>query len=155
MWTVAHQAPLSMGVSKARTLEWPVMPSSRGSSQPRDRTQVSRIVGGLFTSWATREAQEYWRGQPIPSPGDLPDPGIEPGSPALRVDSLPAELPGKPIYYYIGLHTFFPLWWAQLCSSLNIPWLFLSLGLEWKLTFSSPVATAEFSKSAGILSAAL
>ena len=33
---------------------------------------------------------------PFPSPGDLPDPGIEPGSPALQ-DSLPAELPGKPI----------------------------------------------------------
>ena len=44
----------------------------------------------------TREAQEYWSGQPIPSPGDLPDPGIEPGSPALQADSLPAEPPGKP-----------------------------------------------------------
>ena len=32
---------------------------------------------------------------PSPSPGDLPDPGIEPGSPALQVDSLPAKLPGK------------------------------------------------------------
>ena len=32
----------------------------------------------------------------MPSPGDLPDPGIEPGSPTLQVDSLPAELPGKP-----------------------------------------------------------
>ena len=39
--------------------------------------------------------QEYWSRQPIPSPGDLPDPGIEPGSPALQVDSLPDELPGK------------------------------------------------------------
>ena len=43
-----------------------------------------------------REAQEYWSGYPIPSPGDLPDPGIKPGSPALQSDSLPAELPGKP-----------------------------------------------------------
>ena len=34
--------------------------------------------------------------EPIPSPGDLPNPGIEPGSPALQADSLPAELPGKP-----------------------------------------------------------
>ena len=41
---------------------------------------VSHIVGRFFTSWATREAQEYWSGQPIPSPVDLPDPGIEPGS---------------------------------------------------------------------------
>ena len=39
---------------------------------------------------------EYWSGYPFPSPGDLPNPGIEPRSPALRVDSLPAELPGKP-----------------------------------------------------------
>ena len=39
------------------------------------------------------EAQEYWSGWPIPSPGDLPDLGIKPGSPALQVGSLPAELP--------------------------------------------------------------
>ena len=38
---------------------------------------------------------EHWSGQPIPSPGDLPNPGIEPGSPALQVDSLPTELSGK------------------------------------------------------------
>ena len=43
----------------------------------------------------------------------------------------------------------------QLCGSLNILWHCLSLGLEWKLTFSSPVATGEFSKFAGILRAAL
>ena len=41
---------------------------------------------------------EYWSGQPFPSPGDLLNPGIEPGSPALQEDSLPAELPGKPIH---------------------------------------------------------
>ena len=34
---------------------------------------------------------EYWRGYPFPSPGDFPNPGIEPGSPALQVDSLPAD----------------------------------------------------------------
>ena len=34
---------------------------------------------------------EYWSGLPFPSPGDLPNPGIEPGSPALQVDSLPTE----------------------------------------------------------------
>ena len=58
-WTVAHQAPLSMGISR----------------------------------------QEYWSGSPCPPPGDLPDPGNEPASPvspALRVDSLPTEPPGKP-----------------------------------------------------------
>ena len=40
--------------------------------------------------------EEYWSGLPFVSPEDLPDPGIEPGSPALQADSLPAELPGKP-----------------------------------------------------------
>ena len=40
--------------------------------------------------------QEYWSGLPFPSPGDLPDPGIEPGSPALEADALTSEPPGKP-----------------------------------------------------------
>ena len=39
--------------------------------------------------------QEYWSGWPFPSPGDLPDPGIEPWSPALQADTLPSEPPGK------------------------------------------------------------
>ena len=55
-WTVARQAPLSMGFSRP----------------------------------------EYWSGLPFPSPGDLPDPGIKPRSPALQADSLSSEPPGKP-----------------------------------------------------------
>ena len=51
-WTVARQAPLSIGFSR----------------------------------------QEYWSGLPFPSPGDLSDPGIKPGSPELQADSLPTEL---------------------------------------------------------------
>ena len=39
--------------------------------------------------------QEYWSGLPFPFPGDLPDPGIKPRSPALQADSLPTELRGK------------------------------------------------------------
>ena len=50
------------GILQARMLERVAFPFSRGSSQPRDQTQVSRIAGGFFTSWATREAQEYWSG---------------------------------------------------------------------------------------------
>ena len=42
-----------------------------------------------------KEAQEYWSGWPIPFPAYRPDPGIEPGSPALQADSLPTELSGK------------------------------------------------------------
>ena len=55
LWTVALQAPLSMGFSR----------------------------------------QEYWSGLPFPSPGDLPNPGIKPGSPALQADALLSEPPGK------------------------------------------------------------
>ena len=55
-WTVAHQAPPSMGFSR----------------------------------------QEYWSGLPFPSPGHLPDPGLEPRSPALQADVLTSEPPGKP-----------------------------------------------------------
>ena len=45
------------GILQARILEWVAFPFSRGASQPRDQTQASRIAGGFFTSWATREAQ--------------------------------------------------------------------------------------------------
>ena len=55
-WTIACQAPLSMGFFR----------------------------------------QEYQSGLPFPSPGDLHNPGIEPGSSALQADSLPSETPGKP-----------------------------------------------------------
>ena len=41
--------------------------------------------------------QECWSGLPFPSPGDLPNPGIEPRSPTLQADALPSEPPGKPI----------------------------------------------------------
>ena len=41
--------------------------------------------------------EEYWSGLSFSSPGDLPDPGIELRSPALQADSLPSELPGKPL----------------------------------------------------------
>ena len=50
------------GILQARILEWVAFPFSRGSSQPRDQTQVYPIAGGFFTSWTTREAQEYWSG---------------------------------------------------------------------------------------------
>ena len=45
---------------------------------------------------------EYWSGQPFPTPGDLPNPGIEPRSPALQVDSLPGEPTGKPKNIGVG-----------------------------------------------------
>ena len=45
--------------------------------------------------------QEYWSGLPFPVPRDIPDPGIEPTSPASQVDSLPTEPPEKPLSTYI------------------------------------------------------
>ena len=48
-------------------------------------------------------SQEYWGGLPFPSPGDLSNPGIEPGSPALQADALPFEPSGKP-YSNISQH---------------------------------------------------
>ena len=52
------------------------------------------------TPWTMQSMEfsrpEYWSGQPFPSPGDLPNPGIEPRSPTLQADSLPAEPQGKP-----------------------------------------------------------
>ena len=59
-WTVAHQAPLSMGILQAGIPEWVAMPSSRRSAQPRDRTQVSCIAGRFFAVWATREALKLY-----------------------------------------------------------------------------------------------
>ena len=58
VWTVAYQAPLSMGFSR----------------------------------------QECWSGLPFPSPGDLPNSGIEPGSLPLEADALTSQPPGKPQY---------------------------------------------------------
>ena len=55
------------GILQARTLEWVAFPFSRGSSQPTDQTQVSRITGGFFISWATWEAQR----KPQARPGEL------------------------------------------------------------------------------------
>ena len=51
--------------------------------------------------------QEYWSGLPCPPPGDLPDPGIEPRSPVLQADSLPAELQGSPMVDLLLLLSYF------------------------------------------------
>ena len=58
-WSAAHQAPLSMGILQAKILEWFAMPPSRGSSKPRDQTQVSCTAGRFFTIWATRKASWF------------------------------------------------------------------------------------------------
>ena len=91
------------GILQARILEWVAMPSSRGSSQPRGSNPGLPHCRWILYFLSHQGSPEYWRGWPIPSPGNLPDPGIELGSPELQVDSLSAELPGKPWYlsYYL------------------------------------------------------
>ena len=98
-WTIAHQAPLSMGFSR----------------------------------------QEYWSGLPFPSPGDFPDSGIKPRSPALQADSLLTELPGLPeegwvlknwCLQIVGLKKTLesPLEWKEIRSvnpKGNQPWMFI------------------------------
>ena len=59
-WTVAHLAPLFMWILQARILEWVAMPSSGGSSQPRDWTQISHIAGGFFTIWTSSYTLGPW-----------------------------------------------------------------------------------------------
>ena len=64
---------------------------------------------------------EYWSGLPFPSPGDLPNPGIEPRSPTLQVDSLPTEPPGNPSTLWRTLKV------GNFCSNFvwNSKWKFL------------------------------
>ena len=75
--------------------------------------------------------QEYWSGLPFPSPGDLPNPGIKPKSPALQADALTPEPAGKPLKYL-----FEPLFWGERgkntgvgCHSL-LQEIFLTQGLN-------------------------
>ena len=52
--------------------------------------------------------QEYWSGLPFPSPGDLPNPGIKPGTPELQAGALPSESPGKLQLPTIDINLYFP-----------------------------------------------
>ena len=62
---------------------------------PMDCSLPGFFVHGIFQ-------QEYWSRLPFPSPGDLPDPGIEPRSPTIQAGTLPSEPPGKPCYMAKG-----------------------------------------------------
>ena len=71
------------------------MSISSFESESESRSVMSNSLGphGLYSPWFSRP--EYWSGEPFPSPGDLSNPGIEPRSPTLQVDSLSAEPQGK------------------------------------------------------------
>ena len=116
------------GILQARILEWVAMPFSRGSSQSRDRTQVSCIAGGFFSIWTTREAQEYWSWVAYPFSRESSQPRNQTGFPALQVDSLPAELVGKPILVSGEQHndSIFVYTIKCHCTVHYIPWLFLT-----------------------------
>ena len=86
------------GVLQARILEWVALPFSRGSSQPRDPTQVSCIAGGFFTSWATSPRILEWVAYPFSRGSAWPRNRV--GSPALQADCLPTELSRKPKSQY-------------------------------------------------------
>ena len=95
-------------ILQARILEWVAFSFSRAKYQEYKinhtyihvahvKVKVTQLYPTLCNSMDyTVHGILQWSGQPFPSPGDLPNPGIEPRSPALQVDSLPAEPPGKP-----------------------------------------------------------
>ena len=69
--------------------------------------------------------QEYWRGLPFPSPGDLPNSAIKPGSPAMQADSLTSEPPAKPKLEQFQQHDIVDLKYnlknaANMCESIVI-----------------------------------
>ena len=84
------------GILQARILEWVAVPSSRGSSQPRNWTQVSWIAGRFFTSWATKGSPRILQWVAYPFSRGSSWPRNRTRSPTLHVDSLPAEPSGKP-----------------------------------------------------------
>ena len=89
------------GILQARILEWVAFPFfpfpsffvcsvlSDSLQPPWTVAHQALLSMGFF-------GQEHWSGLPFPLPGDLPDPGIEPRSPALQADSFTTELPGNP-----------------------------------------------------------
>ena len=95
-WTAARQTALSMEILQARILEWVAMPSSRGSSQPRDWTQVSCITGRFFASLSKQGSPWILAQVTYPfSRGSSPAKNWT-GVSWIEADSFPAELLGKP-----------------------------------------------------------
>ena len=75
--------------------------------------------------------QEYWSGLPFPSPGDLPNPGIEPGFPTLQADALLSEPPGKPWLSYLDIILATFSYYSQVF--LEVLWSFLVKSISFKI----------------------
>ena len=80
-------------------------PVTINDSTYKSESEVTQSCPTFCTPWTVAyqaslsmgfSRQEYWSGLPFPSPGDLPDPGIEPESPAMQADTLPSAPSGKP-----------------------------------------------------------
>ena len=79
--------------------------------------------------------QAYWSGLPFPSPGDLPNPGIKPRSPALQADTLPSQPPGKLLAAVLGQPEgkpassvqLFYLLWTDFYSLMSLFFFFFNL----------------------------
>ena len=151
------------GIFQARTLEWvaiffsrylpnpgikprsPALQADALPSEPSEKPKQVKVkaiqscltlcnpvdytVQGILQS-----TPEYWSGQSIPSPGDLPNLGIKPGSPALQADSLPTELLGKPtqwllkkinLFTLIEANYFAVLWWFLPYIDMNQPQVYM------------------------------
>ena len=118
-WTVACQDPLSMG----KVLERVAMPSSRGSSQPRDWTRSPALQVDSLPAEPLGKSKNTGVGSLSNSPGDLPNPGIEPGSPSLQANSLPTEflVHVRPlINEWINPHIWRP--WYIILPDLTFQW---------------------------------
>ena len=136
-WSVAQQASLSMGIFQARIPEWVAMPSSKGSSWPRDWTLVSCIAGGFFTVWATTRPF-YSRSFPGGSDGkesacNAGDLESIPGS-----GRCPGEGNGYPfLYSCLENSTDRGTWWATVHGvtkeSDTTEWLTVFIQGKWKL----------------------
>ena len=87
-----EKAPPRGGRRRCQKSRHELRPSASGSARPALCDPVDYTVHGF-------SRPELWSGWPFPSPGNLPDPGIEPRSPALQADSLPAELYLSPVLF--------------------------------------------------------
>ena len=133
----------------SRILEWESIPFSRGSSQPRDWTQVFPIAGRFFTSWVTREAPFGWKVQfmtryyclqLVKGTLDQCPLGVFsligrlfPGSPAITLDDIPSEQKCSISIFFSLLQMFHSLYLNSILNNKNKEMMRLTLNriLRW------------------------